>query len=59
MVKITLPGDHPSRDGLLAGIEFTNGRAGVDNLGPNARDFLKAQGARIREVTPKPPAGDE
>jgi hypothetical protein len=50
---IALPGDHPSRDGLVAGVLFDKGRARVDELSPNAAAYFENIGARVRTQAAK------
>lgn len=56
---ITLPADHPSPDGIVAGVQFAKGRASVPELGPNAARFFDGIGARTRTPKPKKPADGE
>lgn len=57
-ISITLPDDHPSPDGVVAGVQFTGGRASVPELGPNAAAYLAGIGAQTRAPKPKKPAGE-
>ena len=55
---ITLPDDHPSPDGVVAGVQFTKGRASVPGLGPHAAAFFRGIGARVRHAKPKQTDGE-
>lgn len=54
MLTITLPAGHPSPDGVVAGVQFKDGKAKVNDLGLNAAKFFKSIGATLRTPRPKP-----
>lgn len=59
-LTITLPGDHPSQDGIVAGVQFSGGKARVDDIGPNTATYLEGIGARLRhQKPPKDPQDGE